>query len=482
MTHTPTPARWARIARLSIAAAFMPAALIAASAAAAQPFDTADLEVARELREQALASDLAYEITADLTTRVGNRLAGSENDARAVEWAVEMLESMGFDRVWTEPATFPYWVRETESVSIVASSEQELVAIALGFSPATPDGGVEAEVVMFDDVEALQAAPRKAVEGRIVFLRSRMERARDGSGYGPAVQKRALGSRVAAEQGALAVVIRSVGTSTNRFAHTGAMRFAAGSRFVPAAAISNPDADQLERLMALDGPVRLKVEIEASINQTYTSQNVIAQIDGATDPESIVAIGAHLDSWDVGTGALDDGAGVGIVTAAARLIRDHEARPDRSIQVILFAAEEIGLWGGRAWAEAHGDDVERYQVASESDFGAGRVYELTARVADEAMPVIEAIQAELAPLGVAMGERGGGAGPDFSPMMARGLAAVRLQQDGTRYFDYHHTENDTLDKIDPAAMKQNVAAFAVFTWLAAQSPIGFGSGPGLLEQ
>lgn len=457
------------------------AALLLTSTASADPFDETTLDAARELRVQAAASDLAYEITADLTTRVGNRLAGSENDALAVEWAVAMFESMGFDRVWTEPATFPYWVRETEHVSIVSPVEQELVATALGFSPATPEGGITAEVVMFDDLAALEAAPDEDVEGRIVFIRNRMERARDGSGYGPAVQARTGGSLVAARKGAAAVVIRSIGTSTNRFAHTGVMRFTAGSRYVPAAALSNPDADQLERLMALGEPVTMQVTIDASINQTYTSQNVIAQIDGATNPESIVAIGAHLDSWDVGTGALDDGAGVGIVTAAAKLIDELEARPARSIQVILFAAEEIGLWGGRAWAEAHGDEVERYLVASESDFGAGRIYEMTAKVADDAMPVIEAIQAELAPLGIAMGERGGGAGPDFTPMMARGLAAVRLRQDGTTYFDYHHTENDTLDKIDPEAMKQNVAAFAVFTWLSANSPVEFGSGPGLID-
>ena len=480
MTHSLTITRRVWTALLTV-----PAVLAFASAAIAQPFDAADLDVARELREQALSSDLGYEITADLTTRVGNRLAGSENDARAVEWAVEMLESMGFDRVWTEPATFPYWTRETERVSIVAPTEQELVAIALGFSPATPEGGVEAEVVMFDDLGDFEAASPESVEGRIVFIRSRMERARDGSGYGPAVQKRARGSVVGAEKGAAAVVIRSVGTSSDRFAHTGMMRFTAGSRLVPAAAISNPDADQLERLMTGDQPVRMRVEIEASVNETYTSRNVIAQLDGAADPESIdapiVALGAHLDSWDVGTGALDDAAGVGIVTAAAKLIMDHEARPDRSIQVILFAAEEIGLWGGRAWADAHGDEVERYQVASESDFGAGRIYAMTARVADEAMPVIEAIQAELAPLGIESVERGGGAGPDFTPMLARGLAAVRLRQDGSKYFDYHHTENDTLDKVDPEAMKQNVAAFAVFAWLAAQSPVAFGSGPGLVD-
>ncbi|NKI33637.1 M28 family peptidase [Wenzhouxiangella sp. XN79A] len=456
-------------------------ALLLTATATAQVFDETTLEVAGELREQALGSELGYEITADLTTRIGNRLAGSENDARAVAWAVEMLEGLGFDRVWTEPVTFPYWVRETERVAIVAPVEQDLVATALGFSPATPAEGLEAEVVMFDDLAALDAAPDASVTGKIVFIRNRMERARDGSGYGPAVQARTGGSLVAARKGAAAIVIRSIGTSTNRFAHTGVMRFTAGSRYVPAAAISNPDADQLERLIALGEPVRMRVTIDASINQTYTSQNVIAQLDGATNPDSIVALGAHLDSWDVGTGALDDAAGVGIVTAAAQLIAGREQRPDRSIQVILFAAEEIGLWGGRAWAEAHGDEVARYLVASESDFGAGPIYEMTAKVADDAMPVIEAIQAELAPLGIAMGERGGGAGPDFSPMMAKGLAAVRLRQDGTNYFDYHHTENDTLDKVDPEAMKQNIAAFAVFAWLAANSPVEFGSGPGLVD-
>lgn len=448
----------------------------------AQPFAPDELETARKLRALALESGLAYEITSELTTRIGNRLAGSENDARAVEWAVAKLESLGFDRVWTEPATFPTWTREHERISVTAPVEQELVALAIGFSPATPDGGIEAEVVMFDDLAALEVAPAEDVAGRIVFIRERMERTRDGSGYGPTVAARSQGSMVAAEKDALALIIRSVGTSTNRFAHTGTMRFDAGSRRIPAAAISNPDADQLERLIASGDPVRLRVDIGAQVNEPYTSRNVIAEITGSQMPDKVVALGAHLDSWDVGTGALDDGAGVGIVTAAARLVDEHAERPRRSIRVILFAAEEIGLWGGRAWAEAHKAEIGNYQVAAESDFGAGPVYEISARVSDEAWPVIEAIQAELEPLGIAMGGRSQtSGGPDFSPMSRYGLAAVRLSQDGTRYFDYHHTENDTLDKIDPAEMAQNVAAYAVLAWLAAQSPVDFGSGPGLVE-
>ncbi len=456
--------------------------LLAATTVLASPFEAEDLQVARELRQQALESSLGHEITADLTTRIGHRLAGSENDSRAVAWAVEMLEGMGFDRVWKEPATFPVWDREHERVKIIDPVEQEMVTLAIGFSPATPEGGIEAEVVMFDDLEALEAQPEGTLEDKIVFIRNRMRRARDGSGYGPAVQARSQGSRVAAEKGAVALVLRSIGTSSNRFAHTGGMRFDLDSRTVPAVAISNPDADQLERLIGLGEPVRLKVEIGAQINEAYTSHNVIAEISGTQQPEKIVALGAHLDSWDVGTGAIDDGAGVGIVTAAAKLIMEHAEPPERSIRVILFAAEELGLWGGRAWAEAHKDNVENYQLAAESDFGAGPIYEISARVSDQAWVVIKAIQSELDPLGISLGGRQASGGPDFIPMLPHGLAAVDLRQDGTMYFDYHHTENDTLDKIDPEEMAQNVAAYAVLAWLAAQSPVDFGSGPGLIAQ
>jgi len=449
---------------------------------AADVFTDAELATARELRERALDGSGGFDITEDLTTRIGPRLAGSPADAKAVAWAEAMLKASGFDRVWLEPAMFPTWSREFERVAVKSPVEQAFEALALGYSPATPEGGIEAEVVMLDDMEALETVADDQVDGKIVFIRNRMERARDGSGYGPAVQARARGAIVAAEKGALAVLIRSIGTSTNRFAHTGGMRFDTGVRRLPAAAISNPDADQLERLMELGEPVVVAMEIDAQINETYTSHNVIGEITGAVNPEKIVALGAHLDSWDVGTGALDDGAGVGIIVEAARRIMALDQRPDRSIQVILFAAEETGLWGGRAWAQARRDEIGNYQLAAESDFGAGRIYALSAKVSDPAWPVIEAIHAELEPLGIEMaGRRDASGGPDFIPARPLGLAAVDLHQDGTTYFDYHHTENDTLDKIDPDDMAQNAAAYAVLAWLAAQSPVDFGSGPELLE-
>ncbi|WP_376694982.1 M20/M25/M40 family metallo-hydrolase [Wenzhouxiangella sp. EGI_FJ10305] len=449
---------------------------------AAETFSDEDLAVARELREAALGGDGGYEIVADLTTRIGPRLAGSEADAKAVEWAVKMFEEMGFDRVWTEPATFPTWHRGLERTEIVSPAHHELVTLALGFSPATPEGGIEAEVVMFDDLAALEAADESKVADRIVFIRNRMERTRTGSGYGQAVGARSVGSRVAEEKGALALVIRSIGTSNNRFAHTGMQRFDSDVRLLPAVAISNPDADLLERLMAGDEPVRIQVEVDAETVEAYTSQNVFAEITGAEAPEEIVALGAHLDSWDVGTGAIDDGAGVAIITEAARLIKELDQRPDRSVRVILFAAEEIGLWGGRAWADARESEIENYQLVAESDFGAGEIYGISARVRDAAWPVIEAIQSELEPLGIELGRRQASGGPDFSPASRLGVAAVDLHQDGTEYFDYHHTVNDTLDKIEPEALAQNAAAYAVLAWLGAQAPVSFGSGETILAE
>lgn len=467
--------------RILIVVGLLVAATVVPAEAPSSPFSPTDLEVARELREASLASDAGHAVVADLTTRIGHRLAGSENDARAVAWAVDMLEGIGFDRVWTEPVTYPSWDREHERVRIVEPVAQDLVTLAIGFSPATPPGGVTAGVVMFDDLAALEAAAAESVTGKIVFIKKRMERARDGSGYGPAVAARSRGSMVAADKGAVALIIRSIGTSSNRFAHTGTMRFDLGSRRIPAAAISNPDADQLERLIALGEQVKLNVDIGAQINNAYTGANVLAEITGTELPNEIVALGAHLDSWDVGTGAIDDGAGVGIVSGAARLILAHEARPKRSIRVILFAAEEIGLWGGRAWAEANADRIADYQLAAESDFGAGPIYRMDAHVTEAAWPWMAAIGAELEPLGITLGERTPvSGGPDFSPAARYGLAAAALRQDGTRYFDYHHTENDTLDKIDPAELRQNVAAYAVLAWLAAQADVDFGSGPGLV--
>jgi hypothetical protein len=444
-------------------------------------FSAADLAIAEQLREQALDSDLAYAITADLTTRVGARSAGTPQDALAVQWAVNQLKALGFDRVWTQPVTFPYWHRGQESARLLKPGPQDLTIMALGGSPATPEQGLVAELVLFDDLEALQAVADNSLDGKIAFINKRMQRHRDGRGYGQTVPGRSTGPAVAKAKGASALLIRSVGTDNDRIAHTGTTRIPEdGSGIVPAAALSNPDADQIERLFQLGITPEVALNLHTGFDGEYTSYNVFGEVTGM-QADDFILLGAHLDSWDAGTGAVDDGAGVGIVSAAAKLIMDLDTQPKRGLRVALFANEEQGLYGGYEYLKQLQQQnpampLQHQLMAMESDLGAGRIYRIDANVNAAGWPVIEAIQSLLAPLGIELGSNGKPGGSDISPMIRAGVANIALRQDASDYFDLHHTDNDTLDKIDPAALQQNLAAWVVTTWLVAQSGLDFGSG------
>jgi len=437
---------------------------------AVAPISAEQLRTVERLRSAALESDLAWEIVEDLVTQIGPRLAGSEAEARARDWAVAMLREQRFSNVRIEPFTIPYWDATREEASIVGPAPQRMVVAALGGSPSTPQGGLEAEVVRFPDMAALEAAPESAVRGRIVFIDERMERTQDGSGYGAAVAKRGRCAPVAQSKGAAACLIRSVGTDPHRFAHQGGSSRQAQGASLPAAAISPADADLLARRIAR-GPTRVRLNIEADIRENAPSGNVIAEIRGRERPEEIVILAAHLDSWDLGQGAIDDGAGVAIVTAAARLIRDLPRRPRRTIRILFAGAEENGVHGGAAYARAHAN--ETHIVGAESDFGAGRVWRFRTRCAEQALPYGRAIQRQLAPLGIIPGDNLAGGGADISDLRQAGMPVVDLSQNGLDYFDLHHTADDTLDKIDPEALRQNVAAFAVFAYLAADNDWDF---------
>lgn len=416
------------------------------------------------LQATALESNLGYEIVEGLTTEVGPRLAGSDAEARARDWAVAMLRANGFTNVRIEPFTIPYWDATREEAHVIAPSPQALEIVALGGSPS---GNVEAEIVRFTSMAELQDAPNSAVAGRIVFIDEPMLRTQDGSGYGVAVAKRGRCAPVAQPKGAAACLIRSAGTDTHRFAHQGGSSRQPEGTSLPAAALSNPDADQLARLLQR-GPVRVRINIEADIRENAPSGNVIAEIRGRERPEEIVLLAAHLDSWDSGTGAIDDGAGVAIVTAAARLIRDLPRRPRRTIRILLAGAEENGVHGGAAYAAAHRN--ETHIVAAESDFGAGRIWQFSTRFAEPALPYARRLQRALAPLGVIPGDNNAGGGADIGALRRdTGTPVADLSQNGLDYFDLHHTPDDTLDKIDPAAMQQNVAAYATFAYMVADS-------------
>jgi hypothetical protein len=451
------------------------ALFLAAPAAAAERetrIPDAAFATAVELRAQALADDTAWNVVESLTTEVGPRLAGSEADARAVEWAKAKFTELGYDRVWTEPVTFPKWERRSEHAEVLGAHAQPLAITALGGSPG---GTVEAEVVRFADLAALEAAAEGSLAGKIAFVDYRMQRARDGSGYGPGSRVRSRGPSTAIGKGAIGFVMRSAGTDSHRNPHTGITRFDEGLTPIPSAALAAPDADQLARLLAR-GPIRLRLALDVGWNGEYTSQNVIGEITGSSQPGEVVLIGGHLDSWDLGTGAIDDGAGVAITMAAGHLIGRLEQRPARSIRVVAFANEEQGLYGGKAYAEQYADAVEKHQIVAESDFGAGRIYAYNTSAPAHARTATARIAEALAPLGIEPTDRGG-PGPDVGPIAAKGAAWAWLGQDGTDYFDLHHTPDDTLDKIDPAALAQNAAAYTVFAYLAAQAEGDFGSAP-----
>tara|TARA_R110000823_G_scaffold132777_7_gene261275 strand:+ start:812 stop:2224 length:1413 start_codon:yes stop_codon:yes gene_type:complete len=431
---------------------------------------------AAHLMQQAMAGNIAYEVVSSLTTEVGPRLAGSEAEARARSWAVQKLNALGFANVRVEPFEVPLWQRGVERASILSPYPQPLVVTALGGSVATPTAGVRGEIVAFPTLQALQAVPENSLRGRIAFVDEVMARSRDGSGYGVAVGKRRHAAYSAARAGASAVLIRSVGTNSHRFAHAGQMRRSTepGEKGVPAAALSAPDADQLQRALALGEPVEVQLVLTPQTLPPAESGNVVAEIVGREAPEEIVLVSAHLDSWDLGTGAVDDAAGVGIVLGAAKLLMDQlEQPPRRTLRIVLFGSEEVGLVGARAYAERHAASLDQHILAAESDFGAGDIWRFDTRVAQERLPAMAAIGEILERLDIAMGNNSAQGGPDMKYLREAGVPVVELLQDGSDYFDLHHTANDTLDKIAPDALDQNVAAYAALLYLVADSEVRF---------
>ncbi|MBQ4799981.1 M20/M25/M40 family metallo-hydrolase [Pseudoalteromonas sp. MMG006] len=440
-------------------------------ASAAEPeFSTEQLKQVTQVRTTALNSSLSYELLESLTTEVGPRLPGTDNDKKAVAWAKAKFNQLGFDKVWLEEATFPEWRRYSESGKILTPSEQPLHLTALGNSISTPKEGITATVVLFETLDELIAAPANSLKGKIAYINYRMNRHIDGNGYGPAVKARGTGAIEASKKGAVAYMMRSVSTGHHRFAHTGGSYYKDGVKKIPNVTIANPDADQIARLVALGKDVSVNINVQTENLGEGTGYNVIGQFNGTENPEQYVLIGGHLDSWDLGTGALDDGAGVALTMAAAKHISDVK-RPKRSIRVVLFAAEELGLWGAKAYFAKHKNDLHNIVAATESDFGADVVYGFESNVDAASLPVVRAIAKELASLNVEyIGKNQANGGPDLIPLKKATSAPIfELAQDGTDYFDYHHTADDTLDKVTPAKLRQNTAAYAVFALMAADA-------------
>ena len=435
-------------------------------------------ETAAALRDRALAGSIAYSLVEDITTRFGPRMAGSDAEARAAAWGAEKLKALGFTNVAVE--TFPLvpWTRISESGSIVAPYPQPLVITLLGGSVSTPPEGIEADAVVFETYQDLLDAAPGSLNGKIAVVLQTTVRMQDGSGYGYANAMRSQGPSVARSKGAVAYVMRALGTDDHRQANTGSTKRTPDA--VPGFAVSPPDAAQLRRA-ARGGTLRLRLNGQAMVPANGQSQNVVGEIRGREFPDQIVAVGGHLDSWDRGTGAIDDAAGIAITTAAVKLIADLPIRPRRTIRVVWFGSEELsqpdptpGLAGGRNYAERRRDVIAQHVAAAESDFGAGRVYSLGLPAGWQAGRFQREAMRLLAPIGLTFDPRPvAAAGGDFGPSGALGVPGFRLAQDGSDYFDYHHTPDDVLERIDSRLLDQNVAAWAVMLWLIADSDVDF---------
>ncbi|CAN1545563.1 Iap Predicted aminopeptidases [Caulobacteraceae bacterium] len=453
------------------AALFAALSLFAAPALAAEPADTAVV-----LRDKALTDTTAWTVLEDLTTTVGPRLVGTPGMARAKDWAVKTFTDLGFVNIKVEEFAKPSWIRGAESASITGPYPFQLSIIGLGGTVPTPAKGIEAEVVVFGSYAALLAAPVGSLTGKIAVVNQPMTRTQDGQGYGAAGLARRSGPSEAAKRGALAFMMRSVSTSDSRLAHTGLTRYAEDAPKIPAAALGVPDADLIERLAAR-GPVRIKLNLASTTDPKGVAWNISGEIAGSGKPEEVIVIGGHLDSWDVGTGAIDDASGIAITTAAAKLIGDLPKHPRRTIRVVMWGSEESG-GSSEAYAEARKAELANIVIASESDLGAGRIYALMLPKDAMKAPALAELPTVLAPLSIFVSrDPAPFGGADLEGLQKAGVPVFTLRQDASRYFDLHHSADDTLDKVDPVQLNQNVAAWTALLYMLADSDADFRPRP-----
>jgi carboxypeptidase Q len=426
------------------------------------------------LQKAAAASSHAEETVRSLALEVGARISGGPKDAAAVAWAKRALESVGL-RVHTEAVKVPHWERGAESVEIVGDGARKLRAVGLGGTRGTDGKSLEGDVVEVASLAALDALDPARITGKIVFVNAPMRRTRDGTGYGDAVGVRFEAPMRAGEKGALAAIIRSIGTDT-QMAHTGATRRKAT---VPGVALSGESADALHELLATQKHARVKLALGARWLEPADSANVVGDFVGRERPGEIVLMGAHLDSWDVGQGAIDDGAGCAIVLEAARLLVAAGRAPKRTVRVVLFAAEELGISGGEAYAELHAPELRKHVVAMEADSGTAKAYAVRFLGGPVAGATWNELAARLAPLGIARArdDKDARGGADIREMIAKGVPVVDIEQDFSLYFDVHHTDADTLERIDPEGLRQAAAAYATAAWTIADTDADLGRAP-----
>jgi len=431
-------------------------------------------ETADRILEATLADTEGFEKLTHLTTSIGHRLSGSTSLERAIEWAYDRMREEKLDNVRKLPVLVPHWVRGRESARVTSPVEKEISILGLGGSIATPGGPLTAPVVAVRSFEDLAALGRDAVQGKIVLY------AVPWMGYGETVRYRASGASRAADLGAVAALVRSATGRSLYTPHTGSLRYDEGSAAIPAAAVTVEDAEWLARLIAAGQEVRVELSMEARMLPDAPSFNLVAEVEGREKPEEVVVMGGHFDSWDVGQGAHDDGAACIAAWHALTVIRKLGLTPRRTLRVVLWTNEENGLRGARAYRDWLGDGVSTHVAAIEMDGGAERPvgFGLGLRAGqkdapdalyDEALTTLRQIGALLSGIEASEITRGGG-GADIGPLMTEGVPGLGLRTVGEHYFDWHHTEADTLDKVDPDKFRRAMALLAVTGFVLADMP------------
>ena len=431
----------------------------------AQPASWVDAYRADATRivQESTSGQFAWNRLAELTDTYGNRLAGSENLNRAIGWAVEAMKKDGFDNVHTEKTMVPRWVRGAESATILDPPEHPIAILGLGGSVATPPAGIEADVIVVKSFDELaQRAPD--AKGKIVLFNAPYV------SYGQTNQYRTGGPSAAARVGAVAALVRAIGPTGLRTPHTGSTNYAEGVEKIPAAAVSAEDAERMQRIVDRGRRVRVRLKMEAHYEADVESANVVGEIRGRELPDEVVLVGGHFDSWDVGTGASDDGVGCIVTWEAARLMMKLNIRPRRTVRVVLFTNEENGLRGGNAYRDRYKADAARHILAIESDSGVFAPSRIGFSGSEPAQRVMRDIGALLSSFGLPeIGSGGGGA--DIGPIAQAGkVPMLAYQGDAARYFTIHHTPADTVDRIAPDEVSKAAAALGTITYIVAEMP------------
>jgi carboxypeptidase Q len=460
-----------------ISRSLLAAALLTPLLASAQAWTPADLNQLRQLHAAAMQDDYAYRQTAHLTDNIGPRPAGSPQAAGAVQYVAGELRKLGLE-VRLEKVSVPHWVRGEERAELVSypgqvpGTRQKIVVTALGsMDNATPPQGITAEILVVDSFAQLAAMPREKVAGRIVVFNHPFDRGKAAAGFGLAAYEEAVAYReggrgAAAPLGAVAVLVRSVGGAEFRLPHTGETGYDAKLPAIPAAAVTAEDAELIARL-ARQGLVRMHLVLTPRLLPNVDSYNVIADLKGAEHPEQVVIVSGHLDSWDLGTGALDDAAGVAVSMEAAALLQQLHLRPRRTIRVVAWMAEEVGIFGGRAYWKQHAGEVANHFAAIETDLGAGHPVGINVSGDDSIVPLLQPVAAVLRASGAGILRPSDDTGADIIPLKIAGVPTFSPLQDARTYFDYHHTAADTLDKINPRELRENAAVVAVLAYALA---------------